>query len=42
MMAGDRAAALETDGAQVNGGTCGETTRNYYDGTEMGDSQVGG
>ena len=39
-MEGDRVAISETGGAQVSGGTRGETTRDTYAGMEMGDAQV--
>ena len=42
VMTGDGAATLETGDAQVRGGTCGETKRDWYAGTDTGDTQVGG
>ena len=42
VMAGDGKAESETGEAQVSGGTRGETTQDWYDGTDTGDAQVGG
>ena len=41
-MTGDGAAALETGDAQVSREPRGETTWDWYDGTDTGDAQVGG
>ena len=42
VITGYMASALETGDAQVSGGPRGETTRDWYAGTETGDAQVGG
>ena len=42
VMAVDGSAASETGGAQVRGGSHGETTRYRYAGSETVDAQVGG